>query len=117
MAADPVVIGGPQKRSGFDGRTTRFPCRGKDLASHDAPLLTIGRHQPAARHAQRSHQAYGMEVTLLARARVKVSSGRWAARCFEFKSDARSGAERLAGSRLSLRVRSTTGTRPAYLGN
>jgi len=26
--------------------------------------LTIGRHEPLARHAQRSHQAYGMDVTL-----------------------------------------------------
>lgn len=92
--------------------------------------LTIGRHEPIARHAQRSHLAYGMDVTLeearllLARARVDVSSGRsparakveqrsevadamsfgrWAARYFEFKSDAKSGAERLADSTLSLR--------------
>jgi hypothetical protein len=47
--------------------------------------LTIGRHEPAARHAQRSHLAYGMDVTLeaarllLARARVDVLSGRSAA--------------------------------------
>jgi integrase len=92
--------------------------------------LTIGRHEPVARHAQRSHLAYGMDVTLeearllLARARVDVSSGRsparakveqrsevadamsfgrWATRYFEFKSDAKSGAERLADSTLSLR--------------
>ncbi len=92
--------------------------------------LTIGRHEPIARHAQRFHLAYGMDVTLeearllLARARVDVSSGRsparakveqrsevadamsfgrWATRYFEFKSDAKSGAERLADSTLSLR--------------
>jgi len=92
--------------------------------------LTIGRHEPVARHAQRSHLAYGMDVTLeearllLARARVDVSSGRsparakveqrsevadamsfgrWATRYFEFKSDAKSGAERLADSTLALR--------------
>lgn len=92
--------------------------------------LTIGRHEPVARHAQRSHLAYGMDVTLeearflLARARVDVSSGRsparakveqrsevadamsfgrWATRYLEFKSDAKSGAERLADSTLSLR--------------
>ena len=92
--------------------------------------LTIGRHEPVARHAQRSHLAYGMDVTLeearllLARARVDVSSGRsparakverrnevadamsfgrWAVRYFEFKSDAKSGAERLADSTLALR--------------
>jgi integrase len=92
--------------------------------------LTIGRHEPVARHAQRSHLAYGMDVTLeearllLARARVDVSSGRsparakveqrsevadamsfarWTTRYFEFKSDAKSGAERLADSTLSLR--------------
>ena len=92
--------------------------------------LTIGRHEPVARHAQRSHLAYGMDVTLeearllLARARVDVSSGRsparakveqrsevadamtfgrWVTRYFEFKSDAKSGAERLANSTLSLR--------------
>lgn len=92
--------------------------------------LTIGRHEPVARHAQRSHLAYGMDVTLeearllLARARVDVSSGRsparakveqrsevadamsfgrWATRYFEFKSDPKSGAERLADSTLSLR--------------
>jgi integrase len=92
--------------------------------------LTIGRHQPVARHVQRSHLAYGMDVTLeearllLARARVDVSSGRsparakieqrseiadvmsfgrWATRYFEFKSDAKSGAERLADSTLALR--------------
>jgi integrase len=92
--------------------------------------LTIGRHEPVARHAQRSHLAYGMDVTLeearllLARARVDVSSGRsparakveqrheaadtmsfgrWATRYFEFKSDAKSGAERLAESTLALR--------------
>lgn len=82
-----------------------------------------------ARHAQRSHLAYGMDVTLeearllLARARVDVSAGRsparakveqpsevvdamsfgrWTTRYFEFKSDANSGAERLAESTLSL---------------
>lgn len=82
--------------------------------------LTIGRHEPVARHCQRSHLAYGMDVTLeearllLARARLDVSCGRsparakveqrnevadsmslgrWATRCFEFKSDAKSGAE------------------------
>lgn len=76
------------------------------------------------------HLAYGMDVTLeearllLARARVEVSSGRsparakveqrsevadvmsfgrWATRYFEFKADAKSGAERLADSTLSLR--------------
>jgi integrase len=92
--------------------------------------LTIGRHEPAARQVQRPHLAYGMEVTLeearmlLARARVDVSSGqspakakveqrsevvdamtfgRWATRYFEFKADAKSGAERLADSTLSLR--------------
>ncbi len=92
--------------------------------------LTIGRHEPVARHAQRSHLAFGMNVTLeearllLARARVDVSSGRsparakveqrsevagamsfgrWATRYFEFKSDAKSGAERLADSTLALR--------------
>ncbi len=92
--------------------------------------LTIGRHEPVARHAQRSHLAYGMDVTLeearllLARARVDVSSGRsparakveqrsevadamsfgrWATRYFAFRSDAKSGAERLADSTLSLR--------------
>lgn len=92
--------------------------------------LTIGRHEPVARQAQRSHLAYGMDVTLedarllLARARVDVSSGRsparakveqrsevaeamsfgrWTTRYFEFKSDAKSGAERLADSTLSLR--------------
>lgn len=91
---------------------------------------TIGRHEPVARHARRSHLAYGMDVTLeearllLARARVDVSCGRsparakieqrsevadamcfgrWATRYFEFKSDAKSGAERLADSTLSLR--------------
>jgi hypothetical protein len=32
-----------------------------------------------------------------------MSSGRWATRYFEFKSDAKSGAERLADSTLSLR--------------
>lgn len=48
--------------------------------------LTIGRHEPVARHAQRSHLAYGMDVTLetarllLARARVDVRSGRSPAR-------------------------------------
>jgi hypothetical protein len=48
--------------------------------------LTIGRHEPVARPAQRSHLAYGMDVTLeeacllLARARVEVSSGRSPAR-------------------------------------
>lgn len=92
--------------------------------------LTIGRHEPVALHAQRSHLAYGMDVTLeearllLARARVDVSSGRsparakveqrsevadamsfgrWTTRYFEFKSDAKSGAERLADSTLALR--------------
>lgn len=92
--------------------------------------LTIGRHEPVARHAQRSHLAYGMDVTLeearllLARSRVDVSSGRspvrakveqrsevadamsfgrWATRYFEFKSDAKSGAEQLADSTLLLR--------------
>ncbi len=92
--------------------------------------LSIGRHEPVARHAQRSHLAYGTDVTLeearllLARARVDVSSGRsparakveqrsevadamssgrWATRYFEFKSDDKSGAERLADSTLSLR--------------
>jgi hypothetical protein len=92
--------------------------------------LTIGRHEPVARHVQRSHLAYGMDVTLdearllLARARVEVSSGRsparakveqrsevadamtfgrWTAQYFEFKSDAKSGAGRLADSTLSLR--------------
>lgn len=92
--------------------------------------LTIGRHEPVARQAQRSHLAYGMDITLeearllLARARVDVSSGRsparakveqrsevaeamsfgrWATRYFDFKSDAKSGAERLADSTLSLR--------------
>lgn len=92
--------------------------------------LTIGRHAPAARQAQRSNLAYGMDVTLeearllLARARVDVSSGRsparakveqrseaadamtfgsWTARYFEFKSDDKSGAERLADSTLALR--------------
>ncbi len=92
--------------------------------------LTIGRHEPVARLVQRSHLAYGMDVTLeearllLARARVDVSSGRsparakveqrgevadaktfgrWATRYFEFKSDAKSGAERLADSTLALR--------------
>ncbi|MBU6260332.1 MAG: tyrosine-type recombinase/integrase [Burkholderiales bacterium] len=92
--------------------------------------LTIGRHEPVARQVQRSHLAYGMDVTLeearllLARARVDVSSGRsparakveqrgevadamsfgrWAAQYFEFKSDAKSGAERLADSTLALR--------------
>lgn len=92
--------------------------------------LTIGRHEPVARHAQRTHLAYGMDVTLeearllLARARVDVSSGRsparakveqrsevadamsfgrWATRYFEFKSDTKSGAERLADSTLALR--------------
>ena len=92
--------------------------------------LTIGRHEPVARHAQRSHLAYGMDITLeearllLARARVDVSSGRsparakveqrsevadamsfgrWTTRYFEFKSDAKSGAERLADSTLELR--------------
>lgn len=44
--------------------------------------LTIGRHEPVARQVQRSHLAYGMDVTLeearllLARARVDVCSGR-----------------------------------------
>ena len=48
--------------------------------------LTIGRHEPVARQAQRSHLAYGMDVTLeearllLARTRVDVSSGRSPAR-------------------------------------
>ena len=48
--------------------------------------LTIGRHEPVTRHAQRAHLAYGMDVTLeearllLARARVDVSSGRSPAR-------------------------------------
>ncbi|URI08572.1 Arm DNA-binding domain-containing protein [Aquincola tertiaricarbonis] len=48
--------------------------------------LTIGRHEPVARLAERSHLAYGMDVTLegarllLARARVDVSSGRSPAR-------------------------------------
>ncbi|MBL0731198.1 site-specific integrase [Piscinibacter sp. HJYY11] len=92
--------------------------------------LTIGRHEPVARHAQRSHLAYGMDLTLeearllLARARVDVSSGRsparakveqrsevadalsfgrWATRYFEFKSDSKSGGERLADSTLALR--------------
>lgn len=92
--------------------------------------LTIGRHEPVARQADRAHLAYGMDVTLeearflLARARVDVSSGRsparakveqrsevadaltfgrWATRYFEFKSDDKSGAERLADSTLSLR--------------
>lgn len=92
--------------------------------------LTIGRHEPAARQVQRSHLAYGMDVTLeearllLARARVEVSSGRsparakveqrsdaaeamsfgrWTEQYFEFKSDAKSGAERLADSTLELR--------------
>lgn len=92
--------------------------------------LTIGRHEPVARRAQRSHLAYDMDVTLeearvlLARARVDVSSwrsparakveqrsevadamsfGRWATRYFECKSDAKSSAERLADSTLALR--------------
>ncbi len=44
--------------------------------------LTIGRHGPVVRHAQRSHVAYGMDVKLeearllLARARGDVSSER-----------------------------------------
>jgi hypothetical protein len=48
--------------------------------------LTIGRHEPVARQAARSHLAYGMDVTLeearllLACARVDVSSGRSPAR-------------------------------------
>jgi hypothetical protein len=48
--------------------------------------LTIGRHEPVARQAQRSRLAYGMDVTLeearllLARARVDFSSGRSPAR-------------------------------------
>lgn len=48
--------------------------------------LPIGRHAPVARHAQRSHLACGMDVTLeearllLARARVDISSGRLPAR-------------------------------------
>jgi len=48
--------------------------------------LTIGRHEPVARHAQRSHLVYGMDVTLeearllLARARADVVSGRSPAR-------------------------------------
>lgn len=33
-----------------------------------------------------------------------MSFGRWATRYFEFKSDAKSGAERLADSTLSLRL-------------
>lgn len=92
--------------------------------------MTIGRHEPVARLAERSHLVYGMDVTLeearllLARARVEVSCGRsparakveqrsevadaltfgrWAARYFEFKSDDKSGAERLADSTLALR--------------
>jgi integrase len=92
--------------------------------------LTIGRHEAAARNVQRANLAYGMDVTLeearllLARARVDVSSGRspakakveqrgdiadamsfarWTARYFEFKSDEKSGAERLAESTLALR--------------
>jgi integrase len=107
-------------------RTFRYDYR---LAGR-RETLTIGRHEPGAREAQRAHLAYGMNVTLeearllLARARVAVSSGRsparakveqrselaqattfgrWATRYFEFKSDAKSGAERLADSTLSLR--------------
>jgi len=58
--------------------------------------LTIGRHEPVARHAKRSHLAYGMDVTLeeasllLARARVDVSSGRSPARA---KVEQRSAAK------------------------
>jgi integrase len=108
------------------GKSFRYDYR----LSGRRETLTIGRHEPAASHAQRSHLAYGMDVTLeearllLARARVDVSSGRsparakveqrsevadamsfgrWATRYFEFKSDAKSGAERLADSTLSLR--------------
>jgi hypothetical protein len=107
-------------------RSLRYDYR---LGGRREPLA-IGRHEPVARHVQRSHLAYGMDVTLeearllLARARVDVSSGRsparaqverrgevadalsfgrWATRYVEFKSDAKSGAERLADSALSLR--------------
>lgn len=108
------------------GRSFRYDYR----LNGRRETLTIGRHEPAARQAKRSHLAYGMEVTLeearllLARARVDVSSGKsparakveqrnevadamtfgtWASRYFEFKSDAKSGAERLADSTLALR--------------
>lgn len=59
-------------------RSFRYPYR----FGGRRETLTIGRHEPVARHAQRSHLAYGMDVTLgearllLARARVDVSSGR-----------------------------------------
>ena len=93
--------------------------------------VTIGRHESEARHVQRDVIAYGMNVTLAearllhARARVDVSSGRsparakveqrhqkadamtfgsWVRRYFEFKSDEKSGAERLADSTLALRL-------------
>lgn len=86
-----------------------------------------------ARHTQRAHLACAMEVTLeearllLPRARVDVSSrrsparakagqrsevadamsfGRGATRHFEFESDDKSGAERLADSTLSCGTRS-----------
>lgn len=108
------------------GRSFRYDDR---LAGR-RETLTIGRHEPVARQAQRSHLAYGMDVRLEearllpARARVDVSTGcsparakaeqrsevadassfeRWATRYFEFRSDAKSGAERLADSTLSLR--------------
>jgi hypothetical protein len=74
--------------------------------------LTVGRHEPVARHAQRSHLAYGMDVTLeearllLARARVDVSSGRSPARakveeCSEIADAMSSGGGRRGTSSSS----------------
>ena len=79
--------------------------------------LTIGRHEPVARHAQRSHLAYGMDVTLeearllLARARVDVSSGRSPARA---KVEQRSrGPNQPGSSSGSGAVSAGIGPRPA----
>jgi hypothetical protein len=38
--------------------------------------LTIGRHEPVARHAQRSHLAYGMDVTLEEAIHNRILGGR-----------------------------------------
>ena len=70
-----MTVSGPATRDGSETSwTPRWigPALGRET-------LTIGRHEPVARHVQRSHLAYGMEVTLeearllLARARVEVS--------------------------------------------
>ena len=81
--------------------------------------LTIGRHEPLARHAQRSHLAYGMDVTreearlLLARARVDVSSGRSSARA---KVEQRSEVADVSDRTLEKLVRARRFPPPLRLG-